>query len=77
MKQHTHASERLAIAPTYAPLVPACAQHGIGRTKAFELAREGKLSTFRIGQRTFVKLDSLRSLPDRLAANAGITGVAA
>lgn len=69
MKRHTHASELLVIEPTYAPLVSACAQHGIGRTKAFELARDGKLATFRIGQRTFVKLESLRSLPERIGAN--------
>lgn len=76
MKRVTHASERLAIEPTYAPLVPACAQHGVGRTKAFELARDGWLDTFRIGQRTFVRLDSLRTLPDRLAlAELEVRGV--
>jgi hypothetical protein len=68
VKQQQNASDLLAIKPTYAPLVPACARYGIGRTKAFELAASGQLSVFKIGQRTFVKLDSLQSLPDRLGA---------
>lgn len=55
-----------AVVPSYALLVAACAAHGIGRTKAFELASRGQLETFKIGSRTFVMLDSLASLPDRL-----------
>lgn len=57
--------------PTYRPLVTACAEHGISRTVAFELARQGKLDTFTIGARRYVYLDSLRTLPERLAAEAG------
>ncbi len=53
--------------PTYRPLVPACAEHGISRSVAFELARTGKLETFTIGTRRYVYLDSLRTLPERLA----------
>ena len=53
--------------PTYRPLVTACAEHGISRSVAFELARTGKLETFCIGARRYVYLDSLRSLPERLA----------
>jgi hypothetical protein len=53
--------------PTYRPLVPACAEHGISRSVAFELARLGKLETFTIGTRRYVYLDSLRTLPERLA----------
>lgn len=60
-----------AITPSYAPLVLACAMHGIGKTTAFQLVREGKLDTFKIGARTYVKLDSLRTLPTRLADEAG------
>lgn len=56
----------LDIKPSYAPLVLACARHGIGRTTAFKLASEGLLATVRIGARTFVMLDSLESLPQRL-----------
>ncbi|WP_374356479.1 hypothetical protein [Thermomonas sp.] len=58
------------ISPTYAPLVPACKQYGISRTTAFELARRGDLSTTKIGTRTFVYLESLRTLPERLAAKS-------
>ena len=57
--------------PTYRPLVPACADHGISRTVAFELARNGLLETFTIGARRYVRLESLRTLPDRLAADQG------
>ena len=57
--------------PTYGPLVPACADHGISRTVAFELARNGLLETFTIGARRYVRLESLRTLPDRLAASEG------
>lgn len=53
--------------PTYRPLVTACAEHGISRTVAFELARAGKLDTFTIGKRRYVSLESLRTLPERLA----------
>lgn len=53
--------------PTFGPLVPTCKEHGIGRTKAFELAANGMLDTFKIGTRRYVKLDSLRSLPQRLS----------
>ncbi|MGH8086333.1 MAG: hypothetical protein ACREPV_13840 [Lysobacter sp.] len=53
--------------PEYAPLVPTCRAHGIGRTKAFELARLGLLRTGKVGRTRVVYLDSLRTLPDRLA----------
>lgn len=58
------------IAPTYRPLVTACKEHGISRSVAFELVRAGKLQTFTIGQRRYVYLDSLRTLPERLAGEA-------
>lgn len=54
--------------PAFRPLVEACADHGISRTVAFELAASGTLDTFTIGKRRYVLLDSLRSLPARLAA---------
>ena len=55
--------------PAYRPLVEACGEHGISRTVAFELARTGQLQTFTIGKRRYVLLESLRTLPQRLAAN--------
>lgn len=57
--------------PAYQPLVDACRAHGISRSVAFELAREGSLQTFLIGKRRYVYLDSLRTLPDRLIESAG------
>jgi hypothetical protein len=56
---------------SYRPLVDACAAHGISRTVAFELARKGLLETFTIGVRRYVRMDSLRTLPERLKAQAG------
>lgn len=54
--------------PDYAfgSLVDECAKRGIGRTVAFELARDGLIETFNIGRRRYVKLTSLDTLPDRL-----------
>lgn len=57
--------------PAYRPLVEVCGEHGISRTVAFELARTGQLQTFTIGKRRYVLLESLRTLPERLAANDG------
>jgi hypothetical protein len=57
--------------PTYLPLVTACANRGVSRTVAFELARKGLLETFTIGKRRYVYLDSLRTLPERLTAAGG------
>jgi|APMI01.1.fsa_nt_gi hypothetical protein len=51
----------------FAPLVETCSRHGIGRSWAFELARTGELDTFLLGKRRMVYLDSIRSLPVRLA----------
>ncbi len=54
--------------PYFKPLVDACQEHGICRTVAFNLAATGILSTFTIGKRRYVHMDSLRTLPERLAA---------
>lgn len=35
---------------------------GIGRTKLYELIRDGKIETVKIGTRTLVKVESLRQL---------------
>lgn len=53
--------------PSYKPLVEACTDHGIGRTTAFALAKTGKLKTFLIGSRRYVWLESLATLPERVA----------
>jgi len=51
----------------YKRLVPACLERGIGRTTAFNFARQGLLETFRIGRMTFVYVDTLDRLPERIA----------
>lgn len=55
------------VEPTYGLLVESCAAHGISRTKAFEFDRQGLLETFLLGRRKYVYLNSLRSLPERVA----------
>ena len=57
--------------PHFKPLVEACLDHGICRTVAFNLSRRGLLSTFLIGKRRYVRLESLRTLPERLAPAGG------
>lgn len=51
----------------YGPFIPECAKRGIGKTRAYELANAGLLDTFPMGSKRFVYLDSLLSLPQRLA----------
>lgn len=58
-------------APTFRPLVDACKDHGISRTVAYELVNEGLLDTFVIGVKRYVYMESLRTLPDRLAKKPG------
>lgn len=50
----------------FRPFIPECAKVGIGRSKAYELANAGLLETVAIGNRRFVYLDSLYSLPQRV-----------
>lgn len=57
--------------PAYGPLVAVCAAHGISRSVAFELARNGLLDTFTLGARRYVYTESVRTLPQRVAANDG------
>jgi hypothetical protein len=50
----------------YRALVPACRERDISRSVAFELKRNGFLECFSIGRRTYVYIDSLDTLPQRL-----------
>ena len=59
------------VEPAYGPMVEVCGNHGISRTVAFELARKGLLDVFLIGRRRYVRIDSVRTLPDRLAQSEG------
>lgn len=52
----------------FGPFIPECTKRGIGKTRAYELADAGDLETFLIGSKRYVYLDSLLSLPTRLAA---------
>ena len=51
----------------YGRMVPECRKRGIGRSKAYELEATGLIETFSIGRGKFVYLDSLASLPARVA----------
>lgn len=57
----------------YRPFIPACAKRGFGKTKAYEFANAGLLDVFKIGSKTYVYLDSLLSLPQRLKEAANDT----
>ena len=59
--------EKHTLTPSFAPLVVACKAHGISRTVAFALCKAGLLENFRIGKRRYCYLESLRTLPERLA----------
>ena len=59
--------ENKSTKPAFAPFIPTCREHGISKTLAYELARDGLLNTFTIGRARYVLTDSLRTLPERLA----------
>jgi hypothetical protein len=64
-------AEQQQIGPAYGSLVEVCKAHNIGRTTAFSLAARGLLETFQLGTRRYVYLESVRTLPERLKAQAG------
>ena len=70
-----HQKSPQSITAEYGTLVEVCAAYGIGRSVAFELSRTGLLDVFRIGRRRMVYIDSVRTLPERLAARdaAGVS----
>ncbi len=53
--------------PAFRPMLDACREHGISRRKAYELIDAGLLDTFVLGRRRYVRMESLRTLPDRIA----------
>ncbi len=55
--------------PKYKPLVDVAKEHGIGRTKAFELAANGDIETFLLCNKRMVYLESFDSLPSRINKN--------
>ncbi len=55
----------------FRPFIPECAKRGVHKTKAYELANAGLLETFTIGTKRYVFLDSLLTLPARLAKEEG------
>ena len=61
----------------FGPFIPECAKRGLGKTKSYQLANAGMLEVFKIGAKTYVYMDSLLSLPKRLAQADGLTGIAA
>lgn len=58
----------------FIPFVSGCKERGIQRTSAYALAEAGLLETFLIGRRRFIYLDSLLTLPARLAQAANDSG---
>lgn len=60
------------ITPTFLPLVEACKAYGISRSVAFKLVKNKLLDSFTIGMRRYVYVESLDSLPERLASKGGM-----
>lgn len=58
------------IAPKFVPLIAGLRAFGIGRSRGWQLLNAGLIETFLIGNRRFVMVESLQSLPERAA---GIT----
>lgn len=54
--------------PPYGPLIETCAAYGIRRSRAHEYAKSGLIDTFTMGRKRYVRLDSLDTLPERIAA---------
>jgi excisionase family DNA binding protein len=44
----------------------------IGRTKLYELIQNGDIEAFKLGRRTLVRTDSVRSFMDRLPRVSGV-----
>ena len=55
------------IRPPYGPLVETCAIYGIKRSRAHEYAKNGLITTFKMGTKSYVYLAYLDGLPQRLA----------
>jgi hypothetical protein len=64
----THNDDQSATGRAFARFIPVMREHGFGRSKAYELANDGLIETFKIGKAKFVYIDSVRSLPQRIAA---------
>lgn len=60
----------------YRALVRACGERDISRTTSYDLIRRDLIETFLIGRRRYVYLDSLDSLPERIAAASAAKAVA-
>ena len=60
----------------FRPFIPECNRRGLGKTKAYELAKDGLLETFTIGSKRYVLIESLDSLPQRLQDLSAASGAA-
>ena len=59
------------VTPSYGPLVDVCKAFGISRSVAYELLSDGAIETFKLNARRYVYIESIRSLPQRLAMEQG------
>lgn len=76
MKQKQNARPSWSPDAEFAPFIPACQAHGVQKTTAYALLADGLLDSFLIGRRRFVRLESLRTLPERLRKRAETAGAA-
>lgn len=77
MNATVHGGATIPCYRDFGPFIPECGRRGIGKTKAYELANAGMLEVFHIGKRTYVYMDSLLSLPTRMAQADSVTRLAA
>ena len=66
-KMSTVKHPSLEATPDFLPFVETCEKFGISRSAAFRLADAGMIETFHLGRRRYVVMESLRSLPERMA----------
>lgn len=52
----------------YGPLLNECEKRGIRKTRAYEYAAKGLIETFSIGRKKYVYVDSILSLPSKIAS---------
>lgn len=60
--------EDVSVKGDFRPFIPECERRGISKSVAYALRSAGLLETFAIGRTRYVMVESLDTLPQRLAA---------
>lgn len=59
-----------SVEPLFLPLSEGFSVMGVGRTKGYQLVKEGKIKVVKIGRKSLTSVASLRSLADALIEEA-------